>query len=242
MQTNILNNELNELHLSAVRENYLKLQAEIQLWQESQAPEVVAGVQLAQTSPYFTLDSLPEDSIVELWQRLNQVAGEPQEAAVLRILLHKFKDGETLEDANAARLQLALAGIAQLICQTSINTPSEENQSFGTCPVCGEKHFMTVLARPLGKRYQKCLVCSYQRPVGASGCASCGSEDAKKQTYLKSEKYPGIEIGVCSDCGSYFKQVDLRELNTQDLVWEDIRTMPLNYAAEQWLAGQKGWN
>ncbi|MEL1136200.1 formate dehydrogenase accessory protein FdhE [Desulfitobacterium sp. THU1] len=241
MQRNIPNNELNEQHLAAVRENYLKLQAEIQLWQDSKAPEAVAAVRLAQTSPYFTLDSLPEDSIIELWERLNQVAGDPREGVELRVLLHDFKRGETLEDAIAARLQLALAGVAQA-CQTRVPAPSEENQLFGACPVCGEKHFMTVLARPLGKRYQRCLVCSYQRPVNASGCASCGSEDAKNQTYLKSANYPGIEVCVCSDCGSYFKQVDLREMNVQDLVWEDIRTMPLNYAAEQWLAGQKGWN
>ena len=101
---------------------------------------------------------------------------------------------------------------------------------------------MTLLTPPVGKRYQKCLICSYQRPINASGCACCGNIEPKKQTYLKSDSYPGIEVGVCSDCGWYFKQVDLRVLKVQDLVWEDIRTMPLNFAAEKWLAGQKGWN
>ncbi|AFM01907.1 MULTISPECIES: formate dehydrogenase accessory protein FdhE [Desulfitobacterium] len=242
MQTNNLNTELEEQHLAAVKDNYLKLQAEIKLWQREQAPGAVAEFQLASASPFFTLDSLPEESIIDLWQRLNRVADEPQEKADLRILLDKFKNGEPLVNPAAARLQLALAGVARMICQHLVPNPGEANQPFGTCPVCGEKHFMTLLAPPVGKRYQQCLVCGYQRPVNASGCACCGSMEAKKQTYLKSEQYPGIEVAVCSDCGSYFKQVDLRELSVEDLVWEDIRTMPLNYAAEKWLAGQNGWN
>ncbi|NMA69804.1 MAG: formate dehydrogenase accessory protein FdhE, partial [Desulfitobacterium sp.] len=100
------------------------------------------------------------------------------------------------------------------------------------------KHFMTLLTPPVGKRYQRCLVCSYERPVNASGCACCGSMDAKKQTYLNSPEYPSIEVAICSDCDSYFKQVDLRNGMVEDLLWEDIRTLPLNYAAEKWLAEQ----
>ncbi|WP_084078810.1 formate dehydrogenase accessory protein FdhE [Desulfitobacterium chlororespirans] len=242
VRKNILTTEQEEQHLVAVKDNYLKLQGEIKLWQQEHASSLAADFQLKPASPRFTLDNLPEESIIDLWQRLNQVADEPQEKADLRTLLEQFKQGDPLDNPAAARLQLALAGVAQMLCQHLVPKPGEDNQPFGTCPVCGEKHFMTLLAPPVGKRYQQCLVCGYQRPVDASGCACCGSMDAKKQTYLKSEQYPGMEVAVCADCGSYFKQVDLRELSVDDLVWEDIRTMPLNYAAEKWLAGQHGWN
>lgn len=237
-----LNNEPGEQHLVRVRENYLKLKAEILGWQQKQGANLKSVVKLAENAPYLSLASLPEEYIVSLWQRLNEAAGAPQEDVELQNLLHKFKQGESLEDPLVARLQLALAGVAQLVCQQLVKEPGESNQPFGSCPVCGEKHFVTLLAPPVGKRYQKCLICSYQRPVNASGCASCGSEEAKKQTYLQTEEYPGVEVAVCSDCGSYFKQFDLRKLSVEDLLWEDIRTMPLNYAAENWLAGQKGWS
>lgn len=54
MQTNNLNTELEEQHLAAVKDNYLKLQAEIKLWQREQAPGAVAEFQLASASPFFT--------------------------------------------------------------------------------------------------------------------------------------------------------------------------------------------
>ncbi len=238
MQTNIPNTERDEQHLAAVKNTYQKLQKEIKLWQQEKASDTIANVSLAPVSPFFTLNSLPEESILDLWQRLNNVVDKPLNEGDLRILLDKYKNGEPLEDSISARLQLALAGIAQVVCQNLVPTPGEQYQPFGSCPACGEKHFMTLLTPPVGKRYQKCLICSYERPVNASGCACCGSTDAKKQTYLKSEQYPSIEVAVCSDCGSYFKQVDLRKKVVEDLVWEDIRTVPLNYAAENWLAGQ----
>lgn len=233
--------------LAKVKDNYLKLKAEVQAWQQELGEIVAKEVQVAQTPPYFTLDKLPEERVVELWYRLNQVAGELLAVQDLKILMQKYKQGEQLEDSLVARLHLALAGVAEAVSrkiapQQEVDQEKESNQPYGPCPVCGEKSFVTFLTPPVGKRYQKCLICSHQRPVKASGCACCGSEDAKKQTYLQAEEYPGIEIAVCSDCGSYFKQIDLRKIMVKDFVWEDLKTLSLNYAAENWLAGQKGWH
>ncbi len=54
--------------------------------------------------------------------------------------------------------------------------------------------------------------------------------------FKKNEAFPGIEMVVCQLCGQYFKEIDTRESLVQDYIWEDIRTLPLNFATELWLS------
>lgn len=227
--------------LIEVKKKYQKLRTEIRTWQQEKGLNGLEGLRPDKFSPYFTLDSLPEEQVLELWQRLNQASGETTDIVELYNFWTEFKSGKIGDNHSLfSRLHLAISGAAQLGCQQLQLSLEEEDQPIGPCPVCGADKFMATLVPPVGKRYLHCLVCNYKRPVMSSGCARCGSEEASKQTYLNSEDFPGIEMAACLDCGSYFKQLDLRELNVEDLVWEDIRSLPLNYAAEQWLAEQGG--
>jgi len=225
--------------LRKVQENYRNLQKEVKIWLEEKASAGQKIIGAAEKTPYFTLNELPEELIVDLWHRLNQIAGETKSTEDLSELLDEFKKDNAGQDPSlSSRLLLALSGVAQLAYQQLHLPVQEEDQPVGPCPVCGDNKFMAVLTPPVGKRYLHCLVCSHKRPVMTTGCVNCGSEEAAKQIYLKSEEFPGLEVAACLDCGTYFKQLDLQELPADDLVWEDIRTLPLNYAAEQWLAEQ----
>lgn len=225
--------------LSKVRENYRKLQKEVKLWLEEKASAGQKIIGAAEKPPYFTLNELSEEQVVELWYRLNRVAGETRSTEELYKLLDEFKtDNSGFDPSLSSRLYLALSGVAQLVYQQLQLPVQEEDQPVGPCPVCGDNKYMAVLTPPVGKRYLHCLVCSHKRPVMTSGCVNCGSEKAANQIYLKSDEFPGFEVAACLDCGTYFKQLDLQEVQADDFVWEDIRTLPLNYAAEQWLAEQ----
>ncbi|MEN6328324.1 MAG: formate dehydrogenase accessory protein FdhE, partial [Syntrophomonas sp.] len=89
-----------------------------------------------------------------------------------------------------------------------------------------------------GQRIMHCTSCSFEWSVKRTGCLHCGCEDAKQQMYLKNEEFPGIEMVVCQVCGQYFKEIDGRKLSAVDYFWEDMRTLPLNYATELWLEEQ----
>lgn len=228
-----------EKELLKVKQTFLKLQSEIRAWQKENGFTGLEDLRPAEFSPYFTLDSLPEKQIIELWHRLNQASNETTETAELYSYWKEFLAGKTGDNYSLfSRLHLAISGVAQLAYKQLELPVGDEDQSIGPCPVCGAEKFIATLVPPVGKRYLHCLTCSYERPVMSSGCAHCGSEEASRQTYLHSEEFPGIEMAACMDCGRYFKQMDLREVTAEDLVWEDIRTLPLNYAAEQWLSKQ----
>lgn len=235
--------ELNLRHselLLKIKKNYLKLQQEISLWQQEEGSAILDSFRPAGLPPHFTPDSLPEEKILALWQRLNEISGENVGERELRTLWKEFKEGKAIENKPLfSRFKLAFSGVAQLACKQLQLPIAEENQAIGPCPVCGNEEFISTLVPPVGRRYLHCLLCSYERPVMTSGCVHCGSEEASKQIYLQSEEFPGVEMVACLECGSYFKQLDLRGLTAEDLVWEDIRTLPLNYAAEQWLAEQE---
>jgi FdhE protein len=226
--------------LVTAKENYLRLKDEITLWQQEQGSAWADSLQPAESSPYFTLAGLPEELILDLWQRLDASSGESVSKPELLNLWHEFKDGKFVNEYSLlGKLQLSLSGVAQLACKQLQLAELTEDQPFGPCPVCGEGGVIAFLVPPVGKRYLHCVICGHERPVKTTGCVHCGSGETSKQTYLNSEEYPGIEIVACEDCGAYFKQLDLRELTVDDLIWEDIRSLPLNYAAEQWLAERR---
>jgi len=200
----------------------------------------------SESPPYYPLVDLPEEAVLELWQRLNRVEGIVLSELDLRERWNEFKAVQTITDSEMlSRLHIALSGVAQLARETiqepkkfeEKNNPWEEATcKSSVCQICGESATLTVLAPSNGKRYLHCLLCGNEWNVKRIGCICCGSEDASKQIYLHTKDIPGVDMAVCLACGQYFKEIYLRELPVEDFVWEDLRTLPLNYAAEQWLA------
>ncbi|WP_368294396.1 formate dehydrogenase accessory protein FdhE [Dehalobacter sp. TBBPA1] len=222
--------------LSAVKENYLKMRAEITAWQKENNLKDLKLPSRSGQYPLFTINDLPENAIIDLWDRLNIVAEEKIDHSKLAVLQDEFSAGRIQgNEPLFSRLSLAIAGVAQAVYQQLPISASVDDQPMCPCPVCGEDNLMTTLDALNGKRFLHCLVCGNERPIKISGCIHCGSENSSQQTYLNSAEFPGVEVVVCLDCGQYFKEIDLRERRVEDLDWENIRTLPLHYAAEQWI-------
>lgn len=231
-------------------QTYTLLKQEIGEWREERGAFWMEKLTPAEIPPYYPLGNLPETAIFELWLRLNQVMEEDAPESILRETWQNLKAGRSIADVELlSTLQLALSGVAQLARLTIV--PAHEGDSDSpnqhepngievhegtSCPVCGEKATLSVLTPPLGKRYLHCGLCGHEWPMIRIGCIRCGREEAAEQNYLQSKDYPGIDLVTCEACGQYFKEFDLRQLSVEDLVWEDVRTLPLNYAGEQWLS------
>lgn len=231
-------------------QKYRQLKQEVDAWRQERGSYWLANLCLAEEPPYLPIVDLPQDAIIELWQRLNISAKVEITDPALWEMWEQLKQGQnTMDPEMASRLQIAVSGVAKLASQTvdekgvpeqKYNPRASENpeHNITACPVCGEISTLTVLTEPDGKRMMHCITCSFEWPVQRTGCLFCGSEDAKQLLYLDNEAFPGIEMAVCEVCGQYFKEIDGRKLLVKDYVWEDLRTLPLNYATELWLENQ----
>lgn len=237
-------------NLEHAYQKYHQLRLEVDEWLRKRGSYWLASISLNEESPYLPIVDLPQDAIIELWQRLNISAKVEINDSTLREMWEQLMLGETaMEPEMATRLQMAVSGVARLASQAvhekgvpeqkynprASETP-EKNVVY--CPVCGEISTLAVLTEPDGKRMMHCTTCNFEWPVQRTGCLFCGSEDSKKLLYLDNEAFPGIEMGVCKVCGQYFKEIDGRKLYAEDYFWEDMRTLPLNYATERWLEEQ----
>ena len=230
-----------DTEMRALYKAYQKLQKSIEQWQ------VERGEYWAQTlipngsSPYFSLSSLPEGPVLELVRWLLEGTERHWSEKELRPFWSRFLLGQGLEDPELfSRLNLAVNGVlglARKLLPESLRQAAEKAEAH-FCPVCGQEAGLAVLVPPVGKRYLHCTGCGHEWPGKRVGCIHCGSEEASEQTYLNNEDFPGVELVVCQTCGGSFKEVDLRERTVDDLVWEDIRTLPLNFAAEKWFGEQ----
>ena len=218
-------------------QTYSLLNEEVRRWQDERGSFWMEELSPAETPPYYPLVDFPEMVVLELWKRLNRVIGVLVSESVLRETWNEFKAGQPVSDPELLScLQIALSGIAHLSRAPLQDQPVEPSYESTVCPVCGEGTALSVLAPPNGKRFLHCNLCGQEWPTTRVGCIRCGSEEASEQNYLNSEEFPGIEVVACEACGQYFKELDLRLLSVADYIWEDVRTLPLNYAAEQWLA------
>ncbi|WP_407308983.1 formate dehydrogenase accessory protein FdhE [Desulfosporosinus sp. SB140] len=250
-------NELKKMVVDVAEDNalgeayqtYTLLKEEIRAWREERGSFWLEKLNPADIPPYFPLGNLPETAIFELWLKLNRVMGEDTSEFILRETWLNLKVGRSIVDVELlSTLRLALSGIAQLARSSIILEnrndfvgrqlePNGINGYEGTsCPVCGEKATLSVLTPPQGKRFLHCSLCGQEWPMMRVGCIRCGWKEASEQNYLYTKDYPGIDLVTCEACGQYFKEFDLRQLTVEDLVWEDMKTLPLNYAAEQWLS------
>jgi Uncharacterized protein involved in formate dehydrogenase formation len=230
-------------------QTYSLLNEEVGRWQDERGSFWMEELSPAETPPYYPFVAFPETVVLELWERLNRIRGVIVSESVLRETWLEFKAGQSVSDPGLLScLQIAISGIAQLlrarIMETKkdmLNAPLQDHQGeliheSAVCPICGEGTTLSVLAPPNGQRFLHCTLCGQEWPTKRVGCILCGSEEAAEQNYLNSGEFPGVEVVACEVCGQYFKEFDLRQLSVTDYIWEDVRTLPLNYAVEQWLA------
>lgn len=236
LHKNIQNSEM-----LALQEAYQKLQAVIVQWQTDRGEYWAQGLVPDTSFPYFRLESLPEEAVLELVGRLLEEKQRQFSTKELRPLWKHFLSDQDLEDAELISLfNLAINGTLEFARKYLPEDLRQlaDNEEAHQCPICGQEPGLTVLTPPVGKRYLHCTRCGHDWPGKRIGCIYCESEEATEQTYLKNEEFPGVEVIACRACGRDFKELDLRERTIEDFVWEDIRTLPLNYAAEKWLNEQ----
>lgn len=234
----------NEQELDAFYKNYRELKEIIMEWQEKRGVNWAQYFTSADSLPYINISELPADGVLELAEHLlrkhplSKGGDERQSHGQLQHVIHQFLKGQPIEDSGLySQLHMALSGMLDLARK---HLPESTLQNIETpestlCPVCGQEAGIAVLVPPVGKRFIFCTACGHEWPAKRVGCIRCGSEEASQQEYLENEGYPGVEMVVCHACGESFKEIDLRTRAVPDLVWEDLRTLPLNYAAEQWM-------
>ncbi|AFM41214.1 uncharacterized protein involved in formate dehydrogenase formation [Desulfosporosinus acidiphilus SJ4] len=252
---NETNATVEENNLEEAYQTYRLLKEEIKEWQEERGSFWLQNLKITEAPPYYPLANLPADAIFELWVRLNRVMEEEVSDSDLKDAWQNLKAGRGIQKAwLQSTLQLALSGLAQLV-RIMLNSRFEDNIQFRNsiseheheseenqnrcCPICGEKAVLSVLIPPHGKRFLHCIFCGQEWPVMRTGCILCGRDEASSQNYLRAKEYPGVELVTCESCGQFFKEFDLRLLTAEDLVWEDVRTLPLNYAGEHWVADHR---
>lgn len=229
------------------QQKYRQIKSEVNAWREERASYWLDNIKLNAESPYLPVVDLPQDAIIELWQKLNTSAKVEISDLDLREMWVQLKQGENNMDVEmVTRLQMAIIGVAKLASQSvnamglpelnhHIRASESPEKNVVTCPVCAEISNLAVLTVPDGKRMMHCTTCEYEWPVQRTGCVFCGSEDSKQILYLDNKTFPGIEMCVCQVCGQYLKEIDGRQLFATDYYWEDMRTLPLNYATERWI-------
>ncbi len=222
-------------------QKYRNLKKIIKQWQIEHKDDLLQVVEIADNPPFLPAKDMPLAEIIKLWQKLNNYAQINISDSKLGDIWQKVViNADTLEEEVdqelLLHLQMAIKGIAQLV-SNKINQDNFDKASlFGelNCPICGETSTMTVLKPPNGNRNIHCLVCDFERPFRRTGCIYCGNTEAKSFVYLQNELFPGVELVVCKVCGQYFKEIDTRHLIVDDYFWEDLRTLPLNFAVENW--------
>lgn len=226
--------------VEAVYKKYKFLKQEVEHWQQERSSYWTNMINLTEEAPFLPLAELPSDAVIELWQKLNVAAKFIVSDSELREIWQKLENKQNaMDEAMATRLQMAISGVAQIASKLATEKnviPARQHQNTAICPVCGEICMLAVITPPDGHRIMHCTMCGFEWKVKRIKCLHCGSEDEKQQMYLKNKNFPGIEMVACQLCGQYVKEVDARDLQVKDYLWEDIRTLPLNFAVERWLA------
>lgn len=207
------------------RLNYTVIKTAVDQWIKNRGDHwLPAFPPAAAAPPFYPLSALPQLAVSELEGELEKaLSGAAADIPRSREFLHLF----------------ALSGVAQLAhlhCkpwQASKEEDGARDFSHSVCPVCGERQLISALTSPVGKRHVHCPTCGAHWSASRIGCIRCGDKDPNNQLYLKSKEFPGVEVVYCKKCGEYFKEFDKREIDVDDFLWEDIRTLPLNFATEK---------
>lgn len=114
--------------------------------------------------------------------------------------------------------------------------PVRDDWGRGYCPVCGSLPSMLVVEGE-GARRCSCSWCGALWPVPRFLCPACDNRDHVSLGYLYVEAEPQYQVQYCEVCGSYFKQIDVRErLYPPLLPLEELTTLHLDL-----LAQRAGW-
>lgn len=217
------------LNLEAAQANYTAVREIVDQWLDERGAYWEPFLSFSPTPPFCAIEQLPNEAISELESRL--IEALPAEIVSTADANIKF-----FSVSGVARLaRRKFEGEKQPASDGSTPEPvAQEGDIVTHCPLCGEHHLISVLIPPVGKRHFHCTTCGTELPTRRVGCIRCGNDNAKQQTYLKSENYPGVEVVVCDNCHDIFKEFDLREISVTDYLWKDIETLPLTLAAENW--------
>jgi FdhE protein len=227
-------------------QNYQQLKKSIEEWQEERGNYWAKQLTPSHSLPYFTISTLPLQGVLELAALLlkksdfnrREISFSQEE---LEQALNQFLQGYPLEDQELySSLYMAVSGVLDLARRhlpADVLQMAESALSI-SCPVCGQTEVLSLLVPPVGKRTLACKLCGHQWEAKRVGCIRCGSEDASQHVYLHSEEHPGVEIAICQECSGSFKEFDLRIKPILDWVWEDVKTLSLDYAAQRWLNEQ----
>ena len=228
-------------------QKYKSLKKLVNEWQELNGASFTEKVELSDKPPYLLVRNFPLDTVLNLWQKLNLHTNiKISDAELIKIwgvaVINENLANTEIDQELLMHLQMTISGLAQLVNEKVNNEDSNNIRKALVndyreinCPVCGEIPAITALKPPNGNRVIHCLVCNNERNYRRSSCIYCDNSDTKKLMYLNNEIYPGIEVVACKECGQFFKEIDARHLVVDDYTWEDIRTLPLNFAAELWL-------
>lgn len=111
-----------------------------------------------------------------------------------------------------------------------------ENWLRGYCPICGSLPSLLLLEGE-GQRKSFCSWCGSQWPTLRFQCPQCDNRDHASLGYLYVEAEPHYHVQYCQACGTYFKQIDIREkLYPPYLPLEELTTLHLDL-----LAQRAGW-
>lgn len=226
--------------MDKLHEVYQVLQEKIREWQEERGGYWVQRLIPDETYPYFSLNLLPKEPVLELAERLLEESGRLWSKEELQSAWNRYCLGQEFKDQELfSKLAFAVQGVLGLARKSlTQNLLQTGNYTGQVCPICGQEAGLAVLVPPVGKRMLHCTQCGHEWPAKRVGCIHCGDEEASEQTYLKNDLFPGVEIVFCHTCGRDFKEVDLRQRKVEDFAWEEIRTLPLNYALEKWINEQ----
>ena len=228
---------------------YCILKEEVERWNAERGIYWKKTIYLSKTFPYCPVNSFPKQAVLELWQRLNARTEILILESDIVEMWENYRRGQPLSNPKLlSTFNMTLRGIAQLVREKAMETnPAVSDKESlpevaankdyrSLCPICGERIIISVLSPTNGKRFLHCTLCDHEWSTNRVGCIICGNEDAFKQSYLQTQEFPGIEMVSCELCKQYVKEFDLRVISVQDYLWEDIKSLPLNYATELWLA------
>ena len=138
--------------------------------------------------------------------------------------------GDTLNRSEVPFIAAALQTVwMKMASQAQVEQFDKQEEVF-YCPVCGAHPVAGVLttgAGVLGLRYLVCSLCSSEWNVTRIQCVGCHS-NREVAYYSQEAENVAIKAEACDACTGYLKLFDFEKNNLQDVVADDLATVPLD--------------
>nr|WP_319491570.1 formate dehydrogenase accessory protein FdhE [uncultured Desulfobacter sp.] len=129
----------------------------------------------------------------------------------------------------AAAPSLQAAGIALAEAE---GIDPEQIHTNGACPVCGSPPYMLELRGKEGQRFAHCSFCRFTYRIRRLACACCNIDKADQLAGFTAEGEPGFRVETCTQCNTYIKTIDFRELDREAFApLNDLESLPLDMLA-----------